>query len=463
MKKNLFMMAFAMLLASCTTTTEWNVKEYGAVADGTTMNTEAIQHAIDDCSIAGGGTVIVEGGDFVTSTLILKDNVNLRIEKDARLVGTKDIYAYDMVDPFVDATGQLRGKCLIGAIGAKNIGISGEGEIEGNGEAFLNLFDEMIKEFDTEGMSFLEKRGLVCTSPFMVRLVQCENITITDVKMNQPGAWCVHLYECDQFTVDGLRIYSHATRNNDGVDVDSSSNGLIQNCDINSGDDAICFKSTSPRTCENIHVKNCRLSSGWGAIKLGTESMGDMRNILCEDCEIYNTRGGGVKVLSADGSNIENVIIRNLDMKNVEMPIFVRLCERRRTYRDAAQRPTGSIKGVHISNINAIGTPLGDQLRMTPPSGIVISGTPDHKIDDLTIENVNITLPGGGTAEDAKIVMGEHINDYPEFTKIGVSPVYGMYVRNIKEFTYKDITIDLAGEDAREKEVFLNVDKVNKL
>lgn len=462
MKRLLSLFAPLLMLVGCDNSAEWNIKEYGAVADGTTLNTEAIQSAIDECSLSGGGTVIVEGGDYITATIIIKDNVTLHIAEDARLIGTKDIYAYEMVDPFTDATGQLRGKCLIGSLGAKNIGITGKGEIEGNGEAFKNLYGKMIKKFDTKGMSFAEKRGLVCTSPFMVRFVGCDGVTIKDVKMNQPGAWCVHLYECNDFVVDGLKIYSHATRNNDGIDIDSSSNGEIMNCDIDSGDDAICFKSTSPRTCENVHVHDCKLSSGWGAIKLGTESMGDMRNIICEDCEIYNTRGGGVKVLSADGSNISNVTIRNLTMQNVEMPIFVRLCERRRTYRDAEQRPVGSIKGVHISNIKAVVSPLSD-LRMSPPSGILVSGTPDHKISDLTIENVDITLPGGGTKAHAEMVMPENIDEYPEYSKLGVNPAYGMFVRNTEEFSYKNINFTLNGDDAREQVKFQNVDKINKL
>ncbi|MFR9600163.1 MAG: glycosyl hydrolase family 28 protein [Rikenellaceae bacterium] len=462
MKLLISLFSSLLMLVGCNTSAEWNIKDYGAVPDGTTLNTKAIQSAIDACSLSGGGTVVVEGGDYVTATIIIKDNVTLHINKDARIIGTKDIYAYEMVDPFKDATGQLRGKCLIGALGAKNIGIEGQGVIEGNGEAFTNLYGEMIKKFDTKGMSFTEKRGLVCTSPFMVRFVGCDGISIKDVKMNQPGAWCVHLYECNDFVVDGLRIYSHATRNNDGIDIDSSSNGEIMNCDINSGDDAICFKSTSPRTCENVHVHDCKLSSGWGAIKFGTESMGDMRNILCENCEIYNTRGGGVKVLSADGSNISNVTIRNLTMQNVEMPIFVRISERRRTYRDAKQRPVGSIKGLHISNIEAVVSPLAD-LRMSPPSGILVSGTPDHKITDLTIENVNITLPGGGTEADAKVVMPENIDQYPEYSHLGVSPTYGMFVRNTEVFNYKNINFKLSGDDAREQTKFQNVDKINNL
>lgn len=463
MKNLLFAILSALAFVGCSSGEVWNIKDYGAVADSTTLNTEAIQQAIDACSAAGGGVVLVEGGEYISSTIILKDNVTLRIDSDAKIIGTKDIYAYEMVDPFVDATGQLRGKCLIGAIGAKNIGIEGKGVIEGNGEAFVNLLDSMLKRLDTKGMSFLQKRGLVCTSPFMVRLVQCKDITIKDVKMNQPGAWCVHLYECDKFMIDGLRIYSHASKNNDGVDVDSSSNGVIRNCDINSGDDAICFKSTSPRTCENVHVYDCRISSGWGAIKLGTESMGDMRNILCENCEVYDNRGGGIKILSADGANISNVTIRNFTMTNVEMPIFIRLCERRKTYRNAEQRPVGSIKDVKISGIKAYVTPLDGDLRMSPPSGIVVSGTPNHKIENVTIEDVEISLPGGGTAADAAIVMGENIEEYPEFTKLGVSPVYGLFVRNTKEFNYKNIDIKLRGSDARESDRFLNVDKINKL
>ncbi len=432
------------------------------MADGKTLNTAAIQAAIDECSANGGGNVVLTEGEYVCATILLKDNVTLEVKKAATLYGSKNIDDYDLVDAFVDATGQLRGKCLVGAIEAKNIGIIGEGTLEGNGEFFR-------PEWRPKGAKVHRtKEGAVdrskdCISTFMVRLVRCEDITVKDVLMNQPGAWCVHLYECDGFLVDGLRIFSHANKNNDGVDIDSSCNGVIRNCDIHSGDDAICFKSTSPRACHDVHVYDCILSSGWGAIKFGTESMGDMRDIVVEDCYIHDTRGGGVKVLSADGANLSNIVVRNLVMRNVEMPIFVRLSERCRTYRDAKQRPVGSMKGVHISNIDAIVTSDVGVMRMTPGSAIVVSGTQDHMLEDVTIENVKVRLLGNGKKVDADRVMPENKDEYPEFTKLGVAPAYGLYVRNVKDFTYKNVTIDLVGKDARPEELFHNVTKVNKL
>ncbi len=461
MKRLILLLNLALIFFSCSKQIEWIVTDYGAIGDGVTSNTEAIQKAIDECSLAGGGTVLLTNGEFVSSTILLKDNVTLKIDKDAKLIGTEEVYTYQLVDPFVDATGQLRGKCLIGAVDVNNISIVGEGIIEGNGEKFSSKNKSlMLKKYKETNPNLEAKDSELLSNPFMVRLVRCDGITIKGVSMNQPGAWCTHLYQCNNFVIDGIKIYSHATRNNDGIDIDSSSNGEIMNCDIDSGDDAICFKATSSVATDNVHVHDCKLKSDWGTIKLGTESMGDMTNITVENCFVHDTKGGGIKVLSADGANVKNVVIRNIEMKNVEMPIFVRLCERRLTYRGAEQRPVGSIDGVTISNISAVVSPLSE-LRLTPPTAIVISGTPDHKIENVVIENVNIILPGGGTEADAKIVMPENITEYPEFTKLGAAPAYGLFIRNATNVDFNNVDITLEGKDARRKNIFLNVDSVN--
>ncbi|WP_282036005.1 glycoside hydrolase family 28 protein [Saccharicrinis aurantiacus] len=441
-------MLLAVTLLSCQSDKHYVITTYGAISDQTTINTRAIQQAIDDCHNNGGGTVIVPSGHFITGTVLLKDNVTLHVEEGAQLIGSDNPMDYISIDPFTDATGQVRGKCLVGAEGANNIAITGQGIIDGRGELFLSK--NIKKTMKRLGVDQSEYGVYASNRPFLVRLVKSSNIQVKDISLRQPAAWTLHFFQSKNILVDGVKIYSHAHKNNDGIDLDSSSDAIIQNCDIDSGDDAICFKTTSPVATSNVVVSNCTLKSDWGTIKFGTESMGDFKNIVVKNCTINDTRGGGIKILSVDGANIDNILIDNIKMNNVDMPIFIRLGERLRTYRDAPKQKVGSIKNIQISNVTAVTRSI-EESRVTPPAGIFITGTPNHSVENITLSNIAITLPGGGTAEQVKAVIAEDEKRYPEFSFFGVLPAYGLYARHAKNIVKENITFSLEGEDAREE------------
>ncbi|WP_282074417.1 glycoside hydrolase family 28 protein [Maribacter aquivivus] len=428
----------------------YNVKKYGAKGDNITINTKAIQKTIDRCSKNGGGIVLLENGTFSSGTILLKDNVTLQIDKNAKLVGSDNPQDYQSIDTFVDATGQERGTCLIGAVGAKNIGISGEGIIDGNGAAFLAKNLALKKK--TLGISTEENFG--GNRPFLLRFVKSTQITLKDIRVRDAAAWACHFFQSSNILVDNISIYNHANKNNDGIDLDSSHDIVIKNCTINSGDDAICIKSTSPLPTYNVEVSNCTLKSDWGALKFGTESMGDFYNIDIRDCKIEDTKGGGIKILSVDGANIHDVVIDNIEMNNVDMPIFVRLGERLRTYRTTEKQVVGSIKDVVIRNIKATTREL-DSSRVTPPTGILITGTPNHKIEKITLENIVIELPGGGTLSHI-LEVPEDEKKYPEFSFFKVLPAYGMYARHIKELQTKSIVFKTKKLDQRTETLFID-------
>lgn len=458
-----------LIVSNSVTAKDWDVREFGAVADGSTVNTESIQAAIDACHQAGGGRVRIEGGTFLSGTILLKDNVTLHVEEGSTFMSSRNPTDFVSIDPFIDATGQYRGQCLVGAMDVRNIGLSGKGIIDGQGELFtpanlkktlreLGLDPEMYsKPMQVSDLPYVNKNIRKSNRPFLVRLVRAKNVIIKDVTLRQPAAWTLHFYQCSNFVVDGITIRSHANKNNDGIDIDSSSDGVIQNSDIDSDDDAVCFKATSPKPTRNIVVQNCRLSSGWGAVKFGTESMGDFKDIVVQDCYIHNTRGGGIKLLSVDGANASNIVLQNLTMENVDMPIFMRLGERRLVYRDAEQQPVGSIRNVVIQNIRATARAL-DQSRVVPPSGIFITGTPNHKIENVLLENIHITLPGGGTEADAKVVVPENETEYPEYTKLGQVPAFGLFARHVRGLTTENISFHTTAPDARPEIVKVDVE-----
>lgn len=451
---------------------QWNVTDYGAVGDSLTVNTQAIQRAINVCSAAGGGEVVIADGVFVSGTILLKNDVTLRVSEGATLLGSDNPNDYRSIDPFVDATGQLRGKCLVGALDAENIGITGSGTIDGRGDRFTRkkveetlrrLGEDLVESTKKlkEDPRYAGNKISKFDRPFLIRMVRARSILIDDIHLRQPAAWTLHFFQCQGFTVDGINIYSHANQNNDGIDVDSSTDGFITNCNIDSGDDAICFKTTSPKPTENITVSDCRLSSEWGAIKFGTESMGDFNNITVRNTSIHDTKGGGIKILSVDGANISNILIDSIDMENVEMPIFIRLGERRLVYREAPRQPVGSISGVTIRNITARVSREKD-LRLFPTTALFFTGTPDHSISEVSLENIRITLPGGGAAEHRDIIVPESETEYPEFTKLGATPAYGLFARHIKQLRTKDINFKLLKNDAREKLVLEDVERVDE-
>lgn len=440
--------------------TVFNIDDYGALGDGTTLNTSFIQQAIDACSNAGGGTVLIEKGDYVSGTILLKNNVTLQIDKGAMLIGSANPMDYLSIDGFVDATGQNRGKCLIGALDANNISIIGEGKVNGRGDLFVQEhFKKLTQNLNVDKDEFWKHAA---NRPFLIRFVRSKDIELKGVELRQPAAWTVHYYQCSDALIDGVKIYSHANKNNDGIDLDSSHDIVIKNCDIDSGDDAICFKTTSPKPTYNITVKDCRLKSDWGTIKFGTESMGDFYNIELSNCQIHDTRGGGIKILSVDGANIHDISIDSIQMKNVDMPIFIRLGERLRTYRDATKQKVGSIKSVKISNVTASTRDL-ENSRISPPSGVFITGTPNHKIEDIKLENISVKLPGGGLEEHQNIQVEEMEEKYPEFSFFKILPASGLYARHITTLSVENLTFQVEGVDEREKIILQDVNEYNIL
>ncbi|TNJ43432.1 glycoside hydrolase family 28 protein [Tamlana fucoidanivorans] len=469
--KKVFVLIWSCLICffSCKKQEVWNIKDYGALDDGKTINTLFIQKAIDDCAKKGGGTVLVDGATYISGTLLLKNNVNLKITEKTVLQGSINPNDYPVVDPFIDATGQFRGQCFIGAIDVDNVAISGKGTINGQGEMFtpanikktlsklnVELIKPDLKGLIAEGGKYVNNNIRLSNRPFLVRMVRSKNVRLKDIHLRQPAAWTLHFFECDGFEVDGIDIHSHANQNNDAIDMDSSINGLVKNVTIDSGDDAICFKSTSPKPTSDIEVYNCNIKSEWGAIKFGTESMGDFKNITIKDCFIHDTKGGGIKILSVDGADINHVLIENIEMKDVEMPIFIRLGERGLTYRDAPKQPVGSINNVVIKNVNAQVSDAS-KLRLNPTTGFFFTGTQNHKIGRITFENIKVSLPGGGVEEDSKIKVPENETQYPEFTKLGATPAYGLYGRHIESLEMHDVSFSLRNVDKREEIILEDV------
>jgi len=402
-----------------------DVKNFGAKGDGVTPDTGAIQKAIDDCNRRGGGIVEFTAGKYVSGTLRLKDNVTLHLDGHAELLGSTNIADYSAPDKFRSGNGAELGYCLIGAVDAQNVGLDGPGLVDGRGTKLLAV--------RPKGAS---------ARPFLARFVRCAGVAVSSVQLQGPAAWTMHFSQCRNVTVTGITINSRGLPNNDGLDIDSSENVSIRGCNIDSGDDAICLKTTSLVPCRNVAVDHCDLKSHWAAIKLGTESAADFENLTITNCRIRDTQGGGIKLLSVDGARIQNVLISDLTMTNVNLPVFIRLGARLKTFRAGdPPQPVGTVTNVIVKNIRA---------QATSAIGILISGIPGHTVNGVTLENLELQLPGGGNRDEAGAMLPEKESAYPEITMFGKQfPAYGIYARHVDGLRATDVKVELGAADLR--------------
>ena len=421
----------------------FNVKDYGARGNGKRLDSPAIQRAIDACHRAGGGTVIVPPGTYLSATVELKDNVTLHLEKDALILGTTDYKAYRNLDPFTEGLGIEVGWALLVAVDARNVGLTGEGTIDGQGSA---LKERHIKE---DKRPEKDRWGL---RPFLLRWVRCQGVTVKDVTLKYAGAWTSHYFQCTDVTIDRVTIRSVGVAHNDGINIDGCRHVRISHCDIVSGDDALCFKTTSSKmACSDIVVTDMKMKTNQAGIKMGTESMAPFEDIKISNCHIYDTKNGGIKLFSVDGACLSNVEISDITMDEVRTPMMFRLGSRLSVFRkqEDMKQSTGTFENVVVRNVRAV---AADKAQLDPPSGILVTGVPGHYITNLTLENIHIRLLGTGTEEDARRQVPEAVDQYPEVKTFGPKiPAYGVWARHVKGLKLKNVTFELKNPDARPK------------
>lgn len=373
----------------------------------------------------------------MTGTIQLKDNVNLLLNDNAVLLGSTNAADYRNLDPFMAGDGVPLGYALIVADGANHVGITGAGTIDGRGRL----------------LKATQNRYTI--RPFLMRWLHCTNVTIKDVHLTNPGAWTLNFFQSRGATVEHVTIRTRTTGlvNNDGIDLDSCENMRIRDCDIDSGDDALCLKTTSVLPCRDIITSGCQLSTRCNAIKLGTESIGDFENISVTNCRIRNAGMAGIALYSVDGANMRDVTINDITMDGVTVPICVRLGARLKTFRAGDQpKPPGSIRDVQIKNVLVTGA---------RQIGLLINGIPNGPVENLTLENIRIELPGGGNSADAQIQLPEKVSAYPEYSMFGkIMPAYGIYVRHVRGITFKNVRMDVIIPDARPARILVDAQDV---
>lgn len=438
----------------------FNVRSFRAAADGKTLDTAAIQSAVDACTQAGGGYVYFPAGRYLSGTITLKDNVTLHFAPGATLLGSQRVEDYP-AKPFPARDLDVGGFniwALIYADGARNVAIEGGGILDGNGKPFPPKRPVDNPDHAT-GMR-----------PRLLFLKGCTGVSIRDVTLRQSSCWIAHFTLCERLVIRGVYVYSDYFVNQDGIVLDSCKNVAVSDCIVDTVDDSIVIKASYPQMCQNIAVTNCVITTQCAGLKFGTQSLGGFRNVSISNCVFYDCPLGGLKFTAVDGGPLEDVTVSNITMHGVAAPLFFRLGNRAQDFGFKEVKhplPVSRVRNIVVSDLRAEVSNSGKfpgQRPLAPRIGdtMGIMGLPEHPVENIVLDNVHVTFPGAGTIEEARrSVIPERSDAYPENTMFGVLPAYGFYVRHAKRITLSRVRLDVATPDARPAMICNNVEDLD--
>lgn len=404
------------------------------------MDTLAIQTAIDFCHRDGGGAVNILPGRYLGGSIVLKSNVVLNLLPGAHILGSRNVSDYPL-------------KYLIYAENAENIGIIGLGTVDGQGEVFwskekdLNQDVEWRRGWGEVSAYYRETHprpeGLIC-------FYQCHRIQLQQVLMKNSARWTLHLLDCSGVSISGINIFApFYGPNTDGIDIDSSQNVTVSDCQISTGDDAIVVKTTGHNGCKtpvrNITITNCILTTTCNAFKIGTETRNDIEHIIFSNSVVYSADNqppharaiSGVSIEMVDGANLQNISVSNIMMHNARSPVFVRLGNRGR---GQAKAIPGTLSNVQISNIQATGAILP----------CILSGIEEAWMKGVSVSNISTETVAEYLGDVLPDIVPDLAAEYPEAVMFGRwLPSYGLFCRYIRGLMLHDIDLRLKGQDKR--------------
>ena len=371
----------------------YDIHTYGAVGDGKTDDAQAIQKAIDSCSEAGGGMVLIPAGHiFLTGPFDLKSNIELHVANGATLLANPDENVYTK-SAFRENQGE--GTVWIGGENIQNLMLTGSGTIDGNGISFMGK--ELDDSYELKPFNIKDPR------PHLLTIVAGHHLHIHDLLIRNSAYWTIHLVGCDDVAISDLTLLNNVkVRNSDGIDLDHSKNVRIANCYIESGDDCICLKNRREYqefgSCERIAVTNCTMTSRSCAIKIGSENMDRISHVVFDNCVITNgNRGLGIQ--NRDEGTVDDVLFSNIVLDchlfsdvwwGKAEPIYVTAYRRANaSNKDAAWRfPKGETEG-RVGTVKDI---TFSNIRCRSENGIYVGGESADKVTDIRFYEVDVEI-----------------------------------------------------------------------
>lgn len=410
-----------------------HIESYGAIGDGLTLDTKAVQAAIDQCTADGGGRVVIPSGKiYLIGTIYLKDHVTLYLENGALLKASTNIadYAKNTYKTRYKLETHMN-QCLIYAEDAKNIAIEGYGIIDGNG--FKEYFNH------TSGR------------PMLMRFLRCNDFHVSNITIINPSSWTTDWIFCDNITVTGVKVVAQAHHNGAALCFDGCTNVRVTNCDFNTSDDAIAITSSrKDKPCVNMTFSNCNFTGIWSAMRIGLLSLGNFESITVTNCTFSNITDAGLKIQMNEGAEMKNMVFSNIVMKNVPRPIFMTFCQQKASV-DAPDKMI-PMKAMHHFNFNNI---IVDNSETHKDAQILITGMPEHYITNIQLSDIQMIQPGGGTKEDAqKTTINEYTLEvmkgwWPEFIGLGTLPASAIYIRHVNNLSLNNIQLKTITEEQR--------------
>jgi polygalacturonase len=431
---------------------DYLITDYGARTGPAVLNTQAINSAIQACHAGGGGRVVIPAGLFRSGTLLMKDNVELHLETGAILLADTSLNELPLQPrPAYRSQKDPGGwRALIYANEAVNIAVTGRGTIDGNGAT-----QQPVRS----GGGDLDGR------PRNILFISCKQVRVAGIRMLNAGIWNQHYLNCEDVVVDGIQVFNHANRNNDGIDIDGCRRFLLANSTFDTDDDAIVLKSTGPAATEDVVITNCIVSSFCNAIKAGTESTGGFRNITVSNCvikpsrdthpPIYGNRNGiaGLSLEIVDGGVMEGVSISNITIEGSECPLYIRLGNRARKHiKEAAAPPMGKMRDIVISNVVAYRT--GNYCSS-------ITAVPGYYVENISLSNIQFHNRGGlqqGGYIDRAAQVKEDERGYPQPTVWKELPASGLFIRHARNVQVNGLMLGSERTDPRVPVMAVDVD-----
>ncbi len=430
---------------------DYKASMFGIKSNGTTLNTTAIQKAIDYIHEKGGGRLMFYVGRYLTGNIQLKSNVSIRLEEGAILVGSTNIYDYNIDGPY---------SSLVFAYQAENIGITGKGVIDGQGrEVAYNLIEQIHKGVLKDE---LKNDRPATRRPKAIHFRECKNVEISGIVIRNSADWVQIYDQCQNLKIDGITVDSKAFWNNDGLDIVDCKDVKVTNSFIDATDDAICFKShDATKLCENVEVRNCVARSSASGIKFGTVTSGGYKNFKIINNKVYDTYRSAITIATPDGGTIDNILVDSLYAYNTGNAIFLRIGARWNKGR------IGSMSNITIQNMYAeiaatkadagyeYEGPIEDLPRNISPASIV--GLAGQDITNVILKNIHLVYPGGSNPNYAYRGLKpadldsipEMKSAYPEFSQFKELPAWGFYVRHAKNIRFENVTLTAKAKEYR--------------